>query len=134
MKKIFLLLMSFSFLNAFAFSLKPVSPDEVLEKCPDVHLLKAANLSTLQQFASQYSVFAEESYYNTDYLWNFGIYGFEANNEKEAMIEGQRILKTIFGIPAPHYDPFNHAWECIYRSKSHAYVRASVKVEEPTPE
>lgn len=86
------------------------------EQCPNINVVKSEGLITAEEiFGDNFYGALNFSNYGLKEKWAFVIAAIEANNKKQALEIGQKLLKQTSGSPVPTLDD-KETWVCWYQA------------------
>lgn len=81
-------------------------------KCPSANAIKEEGVSIVFEWATELFITSQISHFDTDQEWLFSLGLVQADTERKALKEGNKLLNHMSGNPIPQED--GEAWICRY--------------------
>ncbi|WP_133130185.1 DUF4949 domain-containing protein [Legionella yabuuchiae] len=99
--------------------------------CPKVEDIKAGGVVMGYQLFADFYFAINQSRYNTDHNWVFGIGLIDADNEDDALVKGAALLSKLTGNPLPSKLDGDE-WGCMYNKIDNQYMAVAVVADDAT--
>ncbi|KTD19567.1 DUF4949 domain-containing protein [Legionella londiniensis] len=92
--------------------------------CPSASAIKAEGVSYAFNLMLDLYLALEGSNYDTDHNWEFAVGIIQAEDEEDALSQGNELVSTLSGQPTPEeIEP--GTWACIYNLADDNYLAAA---------
>lgn len=101
--------------------------------CPSSSAIIAQGVTQPYSLLFNFYITTQYGVYDTDSPWFFGLGIIDADDGRDALKQGNAILRTLSGQPVP-YQVDHNDWVCIYDLSNNQYLAIAYYMEEnPSP-